>query len=105
MCPANPSRVRCACSYDHPDFGCSSDVEDSDAAYIQALLYVLNGTDTYALNAMKVRGLRAGKVWGGGGPVLAMQAGPTRAGVVGGGGEFLLGPVLVALPGPGPPCS
>jgi hypothetical protein len=41
-------------SYDKPDYGCMAEARDSAAAYLQALLYVLNGTDTYALNSMKV---------------------------------------------------
>ena len=54
--PAGPppgGEITCG-SYDHPDVGCMAEARDSAAAYLQALLFVLNGTNTYATNAMKV---------------------------------------------------
>eukprot|EP00047_Mylnosiga_fluctuans_P013723 m.33017 g.33017 ORF g.33017 m.33017 type:complete len:433 (+) comp5061_c0_seq2:3-1301(+) len=41
-------------SYDHPDIGCSKEDFDGDAAALQSLLYVLNGTRAYALNTIKI---------------------------------------------------
>jgi hypothetical protein len=41
-------------SYSHPDFGCTDESLDGQAALLQALLYHLNGTSTYASNAIAI---------------------------------------------------
>ncbi len=53
--PPPGGEITCG-SYDWPDMGCMAEARDSAAAYLQAVLFVLNGTNAYALNAVKVGG-------------------------------------------------
>jgi hypothetical protein len=41
-------------SYSHPDVGCSEEAEDSATAYLQSLLFAINGTTQYAANAIAI---------------------------------------------------
>lgn len=41
-------------SYSHPDYGCTWEGEDGTAAYLQALLYLVNGTAAYGANALTI---------------------------------------------------
>jgi hypothetical protein len=41
-------------SYDKPNFGCSSEHLDSTTAYLQSLLWAINGNQTYADNAIRI---------------------------------------------------
>ncbi|MDX1901830.1 MAG: MBG domain-containing protein [Gammaproteobacteria bacterium] len=40
--------------YSNPDLGCSAATSDSDAAYLQAVLWYITGDQTYANNAIKI---------------------------------------------------
>jgi hypothetical protein len=41
-------------SYSKPDFGCSAESSDSATAYLQSLLFFINGTQTYADNSVAI---------------------------------------------------
>ncbi len=45
--------VECG-SFSVPDNGCSDEMSDSTAAYVQALLYVLTGEEAYALKSIEI---------------------------------------------------
>eukprot|EP00045_Choanoeca_perplexa_P012989 m.144645 g.144645 ORF g.144645 m.144645 type:complete len:380 (-) comp16203_c0_seq2:1058-2197(-) len=41
-------------SYSHPDHGCSDESDDTATAFLQAMLFALNGNQTYADNAIGI---------------------------------------------------
>ena len=41
-------------SYNKPDYGCELESEDTNTAFLQALLFALNGNQTYADNAIGI---------------------------------------------------
>lgn len=50
--PAN-GVIECG-SYSKPNLGCSDEDDDASSAYLQALLYNINGTQRYATNAIAI---------------------------------------------------
>ena len=51
-------------SYNKPNFGCSDESRDTATAYLQALLWAIDGNPTYANNAMAILNLYAQKLKG-----------------------------------------
>jgi hypothetical protein len=51
--PHPRAAVECG-PYSKPDLGCKAEQADSEAAYAQALLWVITGNETYAQNAVKI---------------------------------------------------
>lgn len=49
----------------NPDLGCKDEQRDSEAAYGQALLWVITGNKQYAANAIKIMNAWAGTLTGG----------------------------------------
>lgn len=56
--PPASGTIECG-SYSHPDHGCSNESQDSATAYLQALLWAVNGTQRYADNAIAILNLYA----------------------------------------------
>jgi hypothetical protein len=51
--PPASGTIECG-SYSRPDFGCTNESTDTSSAYLQALLFAINGTQRYAENAIAV---------------------------------------------------
>jgi hypothetical protein len=61
--PPEDGKIVCG-SYSHPDFGCSDESHDTSTAFVQALLWAIDGNATYARNSIAIlnryaRGLKA----------------------------------------------
>ena len=56
--PPKDGTIVCG-SYSKPDFGCSDESRDTSTAYVQALLWAIDGNTTYAANAVAILNLYA----------------------------------------------
>ena len=76
--PTPRDTVECG-SNSRPDLGCKSEQADSEAAYAQALLWIITGNRAYAANAIKIMNAWSTTLTGGhtnnNGPVQASWAG------------------------------
>jgi hypothetical protein len=70
--------VECG-SNSNPDLGCKAEQADSEAAYAQALLWIITGNEEYARNAVRIMNAWSGTLTGGhtnnNGPVQASWTG------------------------------
>ena len=56
--PPKDGMIVCG-SYNNPDFGCSDESRDTATAYVQALLWAIDGNNTFANNAIAILNLYA----------------------------------------------